>query len=96
MTYMTNLKCIFSFMCLYFFCISLCMTAELCVYGYVTVEQSSAAGKLLVCFHLFVCLCIAGVLCQKPRGELSAVLVKGHSLTKMSSVFIMRKCPHRR
>lgn len=94
MTDMTHLKLI-SCMYLYFFPVSLCLTAELCVCERVTVEPSRAAGKPLVCFHLFVCICLSGVLLQKPRAELRGVLVKGHSLTEMSSVFSRRNCPHR-
>lgn len=64
------------FMYLYMFLLSLCLTAELCVCECVTEEQSSwKTTKFFICLSLFAY--IADALCQKPRGELSGVLVKG-------------------
>lgn len=59
------------------FLLSLCLTAEPCVCECVTEEQSSwkAAKFIFICLSLFDY--IAVVLRQKPRGELSGVLVKG-------------------
>lgn len=70
MTDMTHLKLI-SCMYFYLFRLSFCLTAELRVCERVTVEQSRAAGKPLVCFHLFVCICLSTLLvhCSRSQGE---------------------------